>query len=64
LVEVNGISSGQWAEKVSAELVNKNGQWMFVNFYYERPRQDLVSLLKMLRDDRLRDERRGQTPGR
>jgi len=54
-VEVYGVRSGKRIEPpaVLAELVRKNGHWTFVNFHYPGPYgNDLLSILKLLREDR------------
>ncbi len=54
-VEVYGVRSGKRMEPaaVLAELVRKNGHWLFVNFHYPGPNgSDLLSLLKRLREER------------
>lgn len=64
-VDVYGICSGRKSQKpdVTAELVYKNGHWLFVNFHYngiakQYPQSaDLVSILKLLRKDRERPSR-------
>jgi hypothetical protein len=55
-VRVHGIWNGKKRSRpdVIAELARKkNGEWIFVNFYYPGPyASDLVSVLKRLREDR------------
>jgi len=55
LVEVYGIWSGRKSVRpdVVPELEFKHGQWVFVNFHYgDRKGQDLVNVLKSVREDR------------
>ncbi|HUJ32601.1 MAG TPA: hypothetical protein VLY23_15070 [Candidatus Acidoferrum sp.] len=54
-VEVYGIWSGRKRLRpdVVPELEFRHGQWIFVNFHYgQRKGEDLLNLLKSLRDDR------------
>ena len=54
-VEVYGVRSGKRIEPaaVLAELLRRNGHWTFVNFHYPGPYgNDLLSILKLLREDR------------
>jgi hypothetical protein len=52
-VDIHSVSSGKRQEKPSviAEVVQKNGQWLFVNFHYPDGR-DLLGILKSLRESR------------
>jgi hypothetical protein len=53
LVNIHGVSFGKRQEKpdVVAELVQKNGHWLFVNFHSPEG-WDLLTALKSLRDNR------------
>ena len=59
LVEVHAVQSGKRSQKpgVVAELSPANGRWQFVNFHYE-DNQDLVTILKTLRQDREKEPAR------
>jgi len=54
LVEVHALKSRKPA--IVAELSPANGRWQFVNFHYEE-NQDLVAILKTLRQEREKDSR-------
>jgi len=53
-VQVFSVCSGIKSKKpdVIAELVSKNGLWVFTNFLYPEIHSDLLSILKSLRKDR------------
>lgn len=54
-VEVYGMWSGKKNPKpdVTPEVMFKDGRWLFVNFIYgEGPDENLLSVLKMLREER------------
>jgi len=61
--EVHGVRSGKRSEEpdVVVELALKHGRWLFVNFHYEKAenpaRENLLSLLKSLRENRQREPR-------
>jgi Protein of unknown function (DUF3828) len=54
LVDLFGYLEGKKDAKptVVAELVSKNGQWIFTNFHYEGDTSNLVDVLKQLKKDR------------
>ncbi|MGA2184263.1 MAG: hypothetical protein ABSH47_14670 [Bryobacteraceae bacterium] len=58
LVEVSGVRAGKKSGKagVVAEVSPANGGWQFVNFHYEEG-QDLMTVLKLLREDRQKDSK-------
>ncbi len=58
LVDVFGFLEGKKDAKptVVAELISKNGQWIFTNFHYDK--DDLVSVLKQLKKDREQTKKR------
>jgi len=53
LVDIHGVCSGKKHEKVdvAAELIQKNGHWLFVDFRYPKDR-NLLTVLKSLRESR------------
>jgi Protein of unknown function (DUF3828) len=53
-VDVYVFGNGEKSQKPSVhpELVNQNGRWCFVNFHYDTPNLDLLSILKDLRERR------------
>lgn len=53
LVNIHGVQSGKKDEKpdVVAELIEKDGHWVFVNFHYPE-HKDLITLLRSLRSSR------------
>jgi len=54
LVDLFGYLEGKKDAKpiVVAELVSKNGQWIFTNFHYEGDTSNLVDVLKQLKKER------------
>jgi hypothetical protein len=54
MVPVFGVCSGVKHRKpdVVAELVRRHGSWLFVNFLYPSNKADLMSTLKLLREQR------------
>jgi hypothetical protein len=55
-VEVYGTRYGEKSAQpdVIAELVYKDSKWMFVNFHYPESSEDLMQILKSLRDSRMK----------
>lgn len=55
-VEVYGTRYGEKSAQpdVIAELVHKDSKWMFVNFHYPESSEDLMQILKSLRDSRMK----------
>jgi len=54
-VEIHGICRGKREAKPSvvAELTERDGSWIFVNFHYpDAPGGDLLNILKILRENR------------
>jgi hypothetical protein len=52
---VEGIENGKKRESIGPELIRKGESWVFINFHYkgQSPQdENLVSALKMLRDER------------
>lgn len=68
--EMHDTPSGKKNDEpvVAAELVNKDGQWRFVNFYYVFPKSDFSTsvshggLLAILQDLREARQKAGKTP--
>ena len=61
LVDLFGYLEGKKDPKptVVAELVSKNGQWIFTNFHYEGDTSNLVDVLKQLKKDREKYKKSG-----
>jgi hypothetical protein len=63
LVDVHGVSSGKKNENpdVVAELILRDGLWLFVNFHYgdrsDRESEDLLSILEEQRENRQKQRR-------
>ena len=57
LVDVFGFLEGKKDSKptVVAELIPKNGQWIFTNFHYDK--DNLISVLQQLKKDRERTKK-------
>jgi hypothetical protein len=53
-IEVYSVCSGRRSERpdVIAEVVQRDGAWVFANFHYPREQTDLVTVLRQLRDSR------------
>lgn len=53
-VDVHGVCAGKKSESphVIAELRPSRGSWQFVNFHYPRSDDDLVTVLKILKEHR------------
>ena len=52
LVDVYSLCAGRRERPVEAEVMSKNGHWIFVNFYYPLMKSDLLSELALTRSDR------------
>ena len=54
LVDIHGAGGCEKHDKpdVVAELVLRSGTWMFVNFHYPPDSGDLLTVLRLLREDR------------
>lgn len=57
LVEVYCVQSGRREGKpaVLADVIQKNGQWLIVNFVYVDPDDTMLSMLKLLREERKKE---------
>ena len=57
LVEVYCTQKGRKESKpaVVADVIQKNGQWLIVNFQYVGPDDTMLSMLKLLREERKKD---------
>ena len=52
LVDVYSLCGGRRERIVEAEVVSKNGRWIFVNFHYPLMKSDLLSELALTQADR------------
>lgn len=52
LVDVYSLCSGKKKRAVEAEVISKNGHWIFVNFHYPLMKSDLLSELALTRAER------------
>jgi hypothetical protein len=65
LVEIHGYGgcADHRGPRVIAEVARRKGRWVFTNFHYpasgDVPRPDLLSTLRLLREDRRKPSRRG-----
>ena len=58
-VDVYGVCSGKRHKKpdVVAEVAHRDGSWVFINFVYPAIHSDLLSTLRILRDERRKSSR-------